>query len=65
MNYVRFLQDLRRKDLPLAGGKGANLGELIQAGMRVPPGFVLTTDGYRRCVPQVNLLQSDVANLNF
>jgi pyruvate,water dikinase len=32
-----------RSDLPLAGGKGANLGELSGAGIKVPPGFVVTT----------------------
>ena len=29
---------LGRADLSLAGGKGANLGELVQAGFPVPPG---------------------------
>ena len=33
-------------DLPLAGGKGANLGELLRAGFNVPPGFVVTTTAY-------------------
>ena len=65
MNYVRFLKDLRSKDLALAGGKGANLGELIWAGMRVPSGFVLTTDGYRRCVPPVNLVELVIENLPY
>jgi phosphoenolpyruvate synthase/pyruvate phosphate dikinase len=31
------------KDLVLAGGKGANLGELSQSGFDVPPGFIITT----------------------
>src|SRR3954470_18943625 len=40
---------LRRLDaraLPMAGGKGANLGELIQAGLPVPEGFCVTTGAY-------------------
>jgi phosphoenolpyruvate synthase/pyruvate phosphate dikinase len=32
--------------LAIAGGKGANLGELSQAGFEVPPGFVITTAAY-------------------
>ena len=36
-----------RDDVALVGGKGANLGELVQAGFAVPPGFVVTTDAYR------------------
>ena len=34
-------------DLATAGGKGANLGELVRAGFPVPRGFVVTTDAYR------------------
>lgn len=32
--------------LNLAGGKGANLGELVRAGFDIPPGFVITTAAY-------------------
>lgn len=35
-----------RSSLALAGGKGANLGELIKAGFDVPLGFVITTAAY-------------------
>ena len=35
-----------RDDLMLAGGKGANLGELSRAGFDVPPGFIITTVAY-------------------
>jgi phosphohistidine swiveling domain-containing protein len=40
------LSAVGRDDVSLAGGKGANLGELVQAGFPVPPGFVVTTDAY-------------------
>ena len=40
------LSTLGAHDLPIAGGKGANLGELIRAGFPVPDGFVITTDAY-------------------
>ncbi|HEX7302798.1 PEP/pyruvate-binding domain-containing protein [Lentzea sp.] len=33
--------------LAAVGGKAANLGELIRAGLPVPPGFCVTTDAYR------------------
>jgi rifampicin phosphotransferase len=45
-----------RLDLVLAGGKGANLGELTNAGFDVPPGFVITTAAYD-LVLQNNALQ--------
>jgi rifampicin phosphotransferase len=35
-----------RAALPIAGGKAANLGELIRAGLPVPPGFCVTTAAY-------------------
>ncbi|HEU5295805.1 MAG TPA: PEP/pyruvate-binding domain-containing protein [Burkholderiaceae bacterium] len=47
---VCWFEDCRKESLPLVGGKCASLGELINAGVRVPPGFALTTEGYRRFV---------------
>ena len=41
------LRDLDAGALSLAGGKAANLGELIRAGLPVPDGFCVTTDAYR------------------
>src|SRR3954470_6473443 len=46
MRYITQLADLGRGDLEVAGGKGANLGELTRAGLPVPPGFVITTAAY-------------------
>jgi pyruvate,water dikinase len=43
---VRWFSDITKRDVPLAGGKGANLGELIRAGIPVPLGFVVTTEAY-------------------
>ncbi len=38
--------DFKSGDLLLAGGKGANLGELSNTGFAVPPGFIITTAAY-------------------
>ncbi|MGN7199207.1 PEP/pyruvate-binding domain-containing protein [Arthrobacter sp. SAFR-044] len=43
---VGNLRDFGAHDVALAGGKGANLGELVRAGFPVPPGFVVTTTAY-------------------
>ena len=40
------LTALGAADLPTAGGKGANLGELLGAGLPVPAGFAVTTAVY-------------------
>jgi pyruvate, water dikinase len=43
---IVWFEDLSRADTGRAGGKGANLGELARAGLPVPPGFVVTAQGY-------------------
>jgi pyruvate,water dikinase len=43
---VAPLTHFRRGNPALAGGKGANLGELSRAGFDVPPGFIITTKAY-------------------
>ncbi|MFT4165511.1 MAG: PEP/pyruvate-binding domain-containing protein [Microlunatus sp.] len=52
---VAGLADFGRDDVSVVGGKAANLGELIGAGLPVPPGFVVTTAGYRAYVDANNL----------
>jgi phosphohistidine swiveling domain-containing protein len=46
VTYAAPFDEVRRDAVALAGGKGANLGELSRAGLPVPPGFVLTTAAY-------------------
>lgn len=46
MSTVLGLRELGRDDVARAGGKGANLGELIKARFAVPDGFVVTTEAY-------------------
>lgn len=45
--YVRDIATLRITDAEEAGGKGANLGELVAAGLPAPPGFVLMRSSYQ------------------
>src|SRR5579872_6910307 len=52
MEYVRRFQELGVHDTAVAGGKGANLGELTRAGMPVPPGFVITAAAYVDAIEQ-------------
>lgn len=46
MKYVKFFEELDKNALNEAGGKGANLGEMIKAGFPVPPGFVVLSSAY-------------------
>lgn len=43
---IQELWECRETDL--AGGKAVNLGVLVRGGFKVPPGFVVTTEGYQR-----------------
>jgi len=49
------LSALRAGDIAVAGGKGANLGELIHAGFPVPDGFVITTEAYAEAARAVDV----------
>jgi len=53
-NLVWF-EDVDKNDLPLVGGKGANLGELTKAGIPVPPGFIVTTVSYFNFLEEAGL----------
>ena len=44
--YVEDIANLRIADAEKAGGKGANMGEMVAAKLPVPPGFVVLRDGY-------------------
>ena len=50
-----WFSEISRNDVPLAGGKGANLGDMAQAGLPIPPGFVICTPAYREMVESFGL----------
>ncbi|MGB7963958.1 MAG: PEP/pyruvate-binding domain-containing protein, partial [Propionicimonas sp.] len=50
--------DLTSADHEIAGGKGANLGELVHAGFPVPDGFVITTAAYTDFVARHKLAEA-------
>jgi pyruvate,water dikinase len=45
---VAWFKDVGLADRPTVGGKGGSLGELTQAGIAVPPGFVVTTVAFEQ-----------------
>ena len=49
-SYIRTLDSLNHKDGDIVGGKSANLGELLNAGLPVPGGFAITTAVYKELV---------------
>ena len=55
MEYTLNFKDLNKSSLPKVGGKNASLGEMINAGIRVPPGFAVTTDSYQQYVTETGI----------
>ena len=55
MPQITALAELRRADADHFGAKSASLGELIGAGVPVPPGFALSADAYLSAVEGVEL----------
>jgi len=45
-SYILWFKDIHKEDVALVGGKGANLGELTNAGIPVPAGFCVTAASY-------------------
>jgi pyruvate,water dikinase len=43
---IVWFNEVTKKDIPLVGGKGANLGEMTNAGIPVPQGFIVTAAAY-------------------
>ena len=59
-SIVLGFQDIDKTKLMVVGGKGANLGELLKIeGIRVPDGFCISTDAFKRIIgetPSINEL---------
>jgi pyruvate,water dikinase len=54
-DLVIWFGDLRKTDIPLVGGKNANLGEMISAGLPVPPGFAVTAYAYEKFIESTHI----------
>lgn len=55
MSLVRSISELSARDVAIAGGKGASLGELVRSGFPVPPGFVVLSSAFDAAVKAVGL----------
>ena len=62
MPKVCWFEECNRESVALVGGKCSSLGELINAGVRVPPGFALTTHGYAQFMREAGI-QPEVSSL--
>src|SRR5690349_20770768 len=63
--YVVDLHEIDQTQIAIAGGKGAHLGELSHIeGVRVPPGFCVTTDAFQRIVADAPAIDDLVDRLS-
>lgn len=65
--FIMWFKDIRKDDIPLVGGKGANLGELTHAGISVPNGFCVTAQSYYYFLEKTGIkekLAKDLKGLN-
>lgn len=52
---ILWFEELTKEDVPLVGGKNANLGEMLRAGIPVPPGFAVTAYAYKRFIEETKI----------
>ena len=55
MDFVLAFEGLGKEHVAIAGGKGAQLGEMTRAGIPVPPGFVVLTSAFDEFLEENNL----------
>src|SRR3989344_4002735 len=59
-----WFSEINKNDIPLVGGKGANLGEMYHAGIPVPNGFVVTSRAYFDFLKSTSLKQKILTELS-
>jgi len=52
LKFTIPFEDLRKENVSLVGGKNANLGELLNAEIPVPPGFAVTAYAYKKFITE-------------
>ena len=51
-DLIIWFENLRKTDIPSVGGKNASLGEMINAGIPIPPGFAVTAYSYKKFIEE-------------
>ena len=65
---IVWFEEVDKHDIGLVGGKGANLGEMTQAKLPVPYGFIVTSNAYFEFIKGANLqgkIDNALKNLNY
>ncbi len=62
MNLIKNFKKISKKDVSIAGGKGASLGEMTQAKIPVPKGFVILATAFDKFI-QENAIKSEIDSI--
>lgn len=57
IEFIKWFSELNKDSGKIAGGKGANLGEIYNLGINVPPGFVITAQAYDYFIEKSGILK--------
>jgi len=66
--FIKTFKQLSKNDVAIAGGKGASLGEMTQAGIQVPPGFVVLAGAFDEFLAESDLaaeIEARLKKVNF
>tara|TARA_Y100000310_G_scaffold332386_1_gene407858 strand:+ start:1966 stop:4326 length:2361 start_codon:yes stop_codon:yes gene_type:complete len=55
IEFIKWFSELNKNSISVAGGKGANLAEIYNLKIPVPPGFVITAQAYDYFIEKANL----------
>ncbi|MBA3044074.1 phosphoenolpyruvate synthase, partial [archaeon] len=58
METIKWINDVNREDIAVAGGKGANLGEMLKNDFPVPPAFIVTADAFWNFLEETKIKDS-------
>ncbi len=59
---ILWFKEIKKGDVAVAGGKGASLGEMYNADLPIPPGFVVTTHAYSEFL-RLNGIEEDIFSI--
>ncbi len=64
MTFLKNFTEISKTNTAIAGGKGASLGEMTQAGIPVPPGYVVLSEAYDHFIHETDLIVEIEATLD-
>jgi pyruvate,water dikinase len=64
MKNILWFREIKKEDIGLVGGKGANLGEMVNEAFPVPTGFVVTVQAYLKFIEEKGIKQEIIDKID-